>query len=610
MRKIILSILTLLSVTSLSAATVYCKMAQSWWTADGAAVGVHYWGGGTSAGTTWPGVRMSPVSGQDGMWSYDVPSDVAGLIFTRVNGSGDIIYWDAKTKDLKLPTDGKNLYTITSASAVWGDPGCDGEWSVFDGEGGGDTPGGGGSDPITPGDDYSSAVPSECTDVMLQAFYWGSNSNTTYGGSQWSTLQSQASEISQYFQLVWLPPSCLANDNMGYLPKQYPNQNSKMGMKAGLKNLINALHNGGTRVLADVVINHAANSSSWNDFVEQDFGTYGKFQPQSSWITSDDEAKSKGYSVGTNADDGQESNRNYGSARDWDHKSSNVQAMCKAYLKFLKGEIGYDGYRFDYCGGYHVSHINDYVSAAKPYISVMEYWNGDANVLKNRIDDASKNTMTFDFASFYTAYQQGIASNNYNKLVKPGLRGKNYQKYAVNFIDNHDTFNRGDINNADCGNKKDGSSINNKELIMQCNAYMLSMPGIPCVFWPHWYTYKSDIKAMITARRSAGIHSESEVSETSGSGYYEATVTGKYGKVVLYLGSSASKAAPAGYKQAVKGAKYAMYYIGTMPQAVENVEIEQPMLDKTSPMFNIMGLQVDANYRGIVIQNGNKYLLQ
>ena len=519
--------------------------------------------------------------------------------------------------------DGGGNFTVAADYATCNADGCYNFWwkkqygadKLYIGTDGdcGDTPGGGGSDPITPGGDYSSAVPAQCTDVMLQAFYWGSNSNTTYGGSQWSTLQSQASEISQYFQLVWLPPSCLANDDMGYLPKQYPNQNSKMGMKAGLKNLISALHNGGTRVLADVVINHAANSSSWNDFVEQDFGTYGKFQPQSSWITSDDEAKSKGYNVGTNADDGQESNRNYGSARDWDHKNSNVQAMCKAYLKFLKGEIGYDGYRFDYCGGYHVSHINDYVSAAKPYISVMEYWNGDANTLKTRIDQAGKNTMTFDFASFYTAYQQGIGkdSPDYSKLVKPGLRGKNYQKYAVNFVDNHDTFNRGDINNADCGNKKDGSSINNKELIMQCNAYMLSMPGIPCVFWPHWYKYKADIKAMITARRSAGIHSESEVSETSGSGYYEATITGKTGKVILYLGSSASKAAPSGYKQAVKGSKYAMYYTGTMPISdIEQTHSVKQSLDTNEPMFNIMGQQVDANYRGIVIQNGNKYILQ
>ena len=110
--------------------TVYCKNVQSWWTADGAAVGVHYWGG-ASAGTAWPGVRMAPVAGQEGLWSYDVPADITGLIFVRVNGSGDVSDWGAKTADLTLPTDGKNLYTITSTSAVWGDPGVTGEWSVY-----------------------------------------------------------------------------------------------------------------------------------------------------------------------------------------------------------------------------------------------------------------------------------------------------------------------------------------------------------------------------------------------------------------------------------------------------------------------------------------------
>ena len=122
-----------LSISTAFATTVYCKVTQSWWTKDGAAVGVHYWGG-TSAGTAWPGVRMTPVSGEEGTWTYDVPEDVTGLIFTRVNGSGDIAEWGAKTTDLSLPTDGKNLYTITSESAVWGDPGVTGEWSTYEGD--------------------------------------------------------------------------------------------------------------------------------------------------------------------------------------------------------------------------------------------------------------------------------------------------------------------------------------------------------------------------------------------------------------------------------------------------------------------------------------------
>ena len=110
--------------------TIYCKMAQDWWKADGAAVGAYYWGTGTAP--AWPGVRMTPVEGETDLWSIDVDTDkYQNIIFTRVNGSGTVSDWGAKTADLKVPTDEKNLYTITSTSPVWGNPGVKGEWSVY-----------------------------------------------------------------------------------------------------------------------------------------------------------------------------------------------------------------------------------------------------------------------------------------------------------------------------------------------------------------------------------------------------------------------------------------------------------------------------------------------
>lgn len=38
---------------------------------------------------------------------------------------------------------------------------------------------------------------------------------------------------------------------------------------------------------------------------------------------------------------------------------------------------------------------------------------------------------------------------------------------------------------------------------------MLAMPGTPCVFLAHWLDCKADIRRQITARRIAGIHSQS-----------------------------------------------------------------------------------------------------
>ena len=132
MKKIFTLFDALMMVFSMNAATktIYCKMAQSWWKADGAAVGAYYWG--TGSGPAWPGVRMTPVSGETDLWSIDIDTDkFQNIIFTRVNGSGTVSDWGAKTADLTVPTDDKNLYTITSTSPVWGSPGVAGNWSVY-----------------------------------------------------------------------------------------------------------------------------------------------------------------------------------------------------------------------------------------------------------------------------------------------------------------------------------------------------------------------------------------------------------------------------------------------------------------------------------------------
>ena len=86
MKKIYALFAAVLMTVSLSAATVYCKMTQEWWTKDGAAVGIYYWGS-ASSNPAWPGIRMNPEG--NGIWSYAVPADVSVVIFTRVNGLQD-----------------------------------------------------------------------------------------------------------------------------------------------------------------------------------------------------------------------------------------------------------------------------------------------------------------------------------------------------------------------------------------------------------------------------------------------------------------------------------------------------------------------------------------
>jgi uncharacterized repeat protein (TIGR02543 family) len=60
---------------------------------------------------------------------------------------------------------------------------------------------------------------------------------------------------------------------------------------------------------------------------------------------------------------------------------------------------------------------------------------------------------------------------------------------------------------------------------------------------------------------------------------------------------------PVGYK----GVVYAIWKSMGTSTDVENV---RPALDTNEPMYDIMGRLVDTSYRGIIIQNGHKYLLR
>ncbi len=409
--------------------------------------------------------------------------------------------------------------------------------------------------------DYASSVPSQCQDVMLQAFYWDSNADKKHGNTRWNTLLEQASEISAYFDLVWLPPSAKSSGGVGYLPSQYCNQNSAWGTRDELETLISALHAGGSKVIADIVINHSNNKSSWCDYYEEDFGEYGKFYPDASWICRTDEVnsdKSSGTCYGKatgSADDGYGDEANYAAARDWDHNSEQVRAMCRAYLQWMKAEMKYDGWRYDYCKGFHNSHVNDYNSAAKNYFSVMEYWDGNAATLWSRIQDAGCNTLTFDFATKYTAFNNSLAANNYSGCKAPGLLGLGKSKYAVTFVDSHDTYQRDNNEFGGLGNSMTSAL---KARLLQCNAFMLSMPGVPCVFYPHWKEYKSEIAPMVLARKAVGVHSESAVSDEADASGYRATVTGKNGTLILELGNRVSSS-KSGYTKAASGTGYAIW---------------------------------------------------
>lgn len=455
---------------------------------------------------------------------------------------------------------------------------------------------------------YNGSVPAECPDVMLQAFYWNSYQDQGYGRTKWIDIKPQAAEMGQWFDLIWLPPSSKATGGTGYLPTRYDMLDSDWGTKANLLSIINTFHYNGARVVADVVANHCSGSTGWCKLSQENFGAFGTFAPDMSWICSTDEAFTEGHCTDAagNPDDGYGPEANYESGRDWDHTASKVREFFRAYESWLIETVGYDGFRYDYCKGFHNWHINEYNNAAKAYFSVMEYWDGDVNVLWNHICDAGQNTLTFDFATKYTAFNNGIGSGNYNGCRGAGLPGAGKSRYAVTFLDSHDSFQRDD--NEFLGKNNSMKNQANKDKVMQCNAYLLSMPGIPCIFYPHWVTFKDDLKKLINARYKAGVHSESAVNDESGNGYYKATISGTNGAIRLLLGpNSGYNTTPQGFTLAAKGNGWGVYYQMVTPRG-DKCDNRTPIRGATN--VGIQNVEEQRPQATKVIENGQLYLIK
>lgn len=115
--------------------TIYCKVTADWWNWDYSnktAVGAYAWGEGVAANAEWPGVTMTAVENENGVWSIELDAKYTNIIFTRILPDGT--YKGVKTSDLTVPTDEKNMYTITREEFDWSTDKLaetDGEWGVF-----------------------------------------------------------------------------------------------------------------------------------------------------------------------------------------------------------------------------------------------------------------------------------------------------------------------------------------------------------------------------------------------------------------------------------------------------------------------------------------------
>jgi alpha-amylase len=410
--------------------------------------------------------------------------------------------------------------------------------------------------------------PANYDGVMLQGFYWDS-----FNESRWPNLEKQADEMAEFFKLVWVPQSgnC-GGTSMGYDDLYwFTNYSSSFGSESQLRSMINTFKSKGIGTIADVVINHRKSNNGWFGFPKETYKGVTYSMSSTDVCSTDDGGKAKaeadrlGLQLGS-PDTGED----WDGMRDLDHRSTNVQTVVKAYLKFLLNDLGYAGFRYDMTKGYAASYTGLYNSDAAPEFSVGEYWDGYLPSVKGWIDGTKVNgvvqSAAFDFPFRYTI-RDAVNNNQWTNLAGSGkglCLENNYKRYAVTFVENHDTQYR------DANNQNDPIRTN----IEAANAYLLTMPGTPCVFLKHWMDYKESIKQMIYVRQLAGITNSStsfNLANSQASNYYVQRTMGTRGAVLAAMGNT-SYQIPATYVVVASGTNYRL----ALSKSTETAWVSKP----------------------------------
>lgn len=424
--------------------------------------------------------------------------------------------------------------------------------------------------------------------VMLQGFYWDSYSDT-----QWTNLTSQADELSKYFNLIWVPQSgwCKSTTDMGYYPRYWFNQRSAFGTEQELRTMISTFKAKGTGIIADVVVNHKNGVSKWCDFANET--VTGKNTGKTYSVTWDN----TGYTQICNNDEANTATKSEakgkikGAAdtglgdtgcRDLDHTNPTTQQNIKTYEDFLLNEMGYMGFRYDFVKGYDPKYVKMYNEASKPKFSVGEYWQGSVTAskkddhpfggVKDWVEATDKTSAAFDFPMKYLI--KGAFNDDNWKLLAKNLTSTLVgiePQYAVTFIDNHDT--------GEPHENPDPLRAN----VEAANAYILAMPGTPCIWISHWKPYKCTIKKCILARKIAGVTNTSTILKSEGQDNgYVLIVEGNKGNVMLLLGSPTYDTT--GYQLACEGLEF-KYYVSDRLDISEINSIKPEDTDHVIPSF-------------------------
>lgn len=459
---------------------------------------------------------------------------------------------------------------------------------------------------------------------MIQSFYWESYRHgrldkfPKFGDKAWYVIVAQQADAMRQgrFDLAWMPPPCYAGElSAGYNPKQYFDFGNSYGTAGQHRAALVALLKAGVEPIADVVLNHRDGDRGWVDFRNPAWG------PDA--ICGDDEvffaansgvantpAKQRGNPEEWKTPYGQGKDYAYPDFRDLDHTNPQVRRDIISYLLRLKS-LGYRGWRYDMVHGYHARWVALYNKETNPTFSVGEYdwgkqdeWRGWSWATATTPNNLRTSSNVFDFTTYFMLkdnkgnYQAWYGFGNGLGLMGDTTDGIQWKNRAVTFLENHDTgYRTNDDGTPQPGHEFD-SFANNWE-VEQAYVYILTHPGVPCVYWKHYFDWgdnlRNEIVALINARKVAFVTSGSPLflqGNARARGVYAARIQGKLGDLYVRIGGSDDDWQPffssyRNYREYASGAGWKVW-VGLSG----NPPFRQAPL---KPPFNIPTLPMEAN---------------